>query len=102
MYSNRCSQYYEHGVFTCRWGVLFRTTNGGATWTDITSILPHSAKGFCGITHVGNQVHVVGRYTGQIADYFFSTDGGNNWRWRDLRDIAQGLVDVAFVSKTVG
>ena len=83
-------------------GVLYGTTDGGVTWSNITANLPKSAKGFCGMTHVGEHVHIVGRYAGLAADYFFSPDGGKTWQASDLLDVAQGLVDVSFVSDTVG
>jgi photosystem II stability/assembly factor-like uncharacterized protein len=83
-------------------GILYGTTDGGATWTDITGQLPRPAKGFCGMTHVGEHVHIVGRYNGAAADYYSSPDGGKTWRASDLRDLAQGLVDVSFLSDSVG
>jgi photosystem II stability/assembly factor-like uncharacterized protein len=82
-------------------GVLYSTTDAGATWTNITSTLPHTAAGFCGIAHIGDEVHVVGKYTGP-PDYFYSPDAGRTWRHRDLRDLAQGLVDVLFLDASVG
>jgi photosystem II stability/assembly factor-like uncharacterized protein len=83
-------------------GRLHTTSNGGTTWTDITASLPHAAKGFCGITHVGREVHIVGRYYGGATDYFYSPDAGKSWQYADLAEHAQGLVDVSFVSKSVG
>ncbi len=83
-------------------GVLYATSDGGAKWTDITSTLPQPGRGFCGMTHVGEQVHLVGRYFGSVTDYFFSPDGGRTWRASDLRDLAQGLVDVSFLNESVG
>ena len=83
-------------------GKLYATANGGATWIDITAKLPATAQGFCGITHVGDKVHVVGRYVGGASDYFFSPDAGKTWRHASLGALAQGLVDVAFVSDDVG
>ena len=83
-------------------GRLHATSDGGATWTDITASLPHTALGFCGITHVGREVHIVGRYYGGATDYFYSPDAGKTWRHTDLAEHAQGLVDVSFVSKSVG
>jgi photosystem II stability/assembly factor-like uncharacterized protein len=82
-------------------GMLYGTTDGGATWIDITPRLPKATKGFCGITHVGNEVHMVGRYLG-ATDYFFSPDAGMTWQHADLGDLAQGLVDVAFISRDIG
>jgi photosystem II stability/assembly factor-like uncharacterized protein len=83
-------------------GTFWGTTDGGVTWTDITGMLPRKAQGFCGITNVGEVVHVVGKYTGRAADYFVSRDGGKTWTARDLLDLAQGLVDVMFLSESVG
>jgi photosystem II stability/assembly factor-like uncharacterized protein len=82
-------------------GVLYRTTDGGVTWTNITSSLPKTPIGFCGITHVGNTVHVVGRYQ-SATDYYSSTDGGDTWLYHDLSSLAQGLVEVTFVNASVG
>ncbi len=83
-------------------GTLYHTADAGETWEDITSQLPHPAKGFCGMTHVGDQVHIVGRYTGAAADYYFSPDAGQTWTYTNLRDLAQGLVDVSFLNSSVG
>lgn len=83
-------------------GVLYGTIDGGVTWTDITRTLPRPTKGFCGITHVGEQVHIVGKYTGGAADYYFSPDGGKTWRDLNLLTLAQGLVDVMFINQSVG
>jgi photosystem II stability/assembly factor-like uncharacterized protein len=82
--------------------ILYATTDGGVTWTNITSSLPQPGRGFCGMTHVGEQLHFVGRYYGPVTDYFFSPDGGRTWRHSDLRDLAQGLVDVNFLNESVG
>ena len=82
-------------------GRLYATTNGGAEWTDITKTLPRPAKGFCGIAHVGEAVHIVGRYQG-ATDYFFSPDAGKTWRYTDLSALASGLVDIEFLNDSVG
>lgn len=83
-------------------GVLYRTLDGGETWKDMTSELPRPTLGFCGITHVGERVHVVGRYYGEVADHYLSADGGKTWKVQDLRALAQGLVDVAFIDDRTG
>lgn len=82
-------------------GLLLHTTDAGATWTDIASTLPKPPIGFCGITHFGNTVHVVGRYTG-ATDYYSSPDGGVTWRYLNLGSMMSGLVDVSFVTATTG
>ncbi len=83
-------------------GGLFATTDGGVTWTNIAANLPHVAKGFCGMAHIGEQMHIVGRYNGAAADYYFSPDAGKTWRYTDLSEFAQGLVEIQFINKDVG
>lgn len=80
---------------------LYRTTDGGATWVDITASLSPAPVGFCGITHVGNRVYVVGRYYG-ATDLYTSDDGGVTWQYRSLRALMSGLVDVVFVDPSTG
>jgi len=82
-------------------GTLYGTTDGGVTWDDITSTLPHQAKGYCGMTHVGEHMYIVGHYMGP-ADYYASPDGGKTWQYQDLNSLMQGLVDISFVSDAVG
>ena len=83
-------------------GVLYRTDDGGGGWRDITADLPTPPAGFCGMTRTGEQVHLVGRFVGGAADHYRSVDGGQTWTHQDLRDQAQGLVEVVFVSEAVG
>ena len=92
----------KHGFAGTVTGTLYTTTDGGTTWTDITSTLPRSPKGFCGITHVGKRVHLVGRYMGGVTDYFYSPDAGKTWQFSDLAALADGLVDVNFLNEKVG
>jgi photosystem II stability/assembly factor-like uncharacterized protein len=83
-------------------GVLYGTMDGGTTWTNISDTLPRRALGFCGITHVGEEVHIVGKYVGQASDYFYSPDAGHTWRYQNLSGLAQALVEVTFISRDVG
>jgi len=92
----------KHGFAGSLAGILYETTDGGVTWVDITSRLPRAAKGFCGITHVGKRVYVVGRYNLGAADYFYSPDAGKTWEATDLLSVADGLVNVTFLNDKVG
>jgi photosystem II stability/assembly factor-like uncharacterized protein len=80
---------------------LYRTSDGGATWTDIATMLPKAPVGFCGITHYGPHVHVVGRYIG-ATDYYTSPDAGATWQYTNMSVLMSGLVDVAFVTDSTG
>jgi photosystem II stability/assembly factor-like uncharacterized protein len=83
-------------------GTLYRTRDGGRDWTDVTASLPTPPGGFCGMAHMGETVHLVGRFAGEVADHFRSTDGGETWQHQDLRGLAGGLVDIAFIDARVG
>lgn len=83
-------------------GVLYRTDDGGKTWKNISTTLPQPPRGFCGMTHVGEQIHLVGRYYGPVTDYYYSPNGGRTWRYSDLSKVAQGLVEIVFLDAKVG
>jgi len=81
---------------------LYKTTDGGETWIDITSTLPKRPKGICGLNIPDpSTVYGVGKYSGG-ACLIKSTDGGNTWSYTDMTAYARGLVDVYFFNKTEG
>ncbi len=82
-------------------GVMYRTEDGGTTWTDITDRFPTRPIGFCGIAHFGSTIHAVGRYA-NATDYYRSVDGGATWTFSSFGATAQGLVDVVFTGPQVG
>jgi photosystem II stability/assembly factor-like uncharacterized protein len=90
-----------HGFAGTLQGQLYRTNDAGATWTNIAASLPIAPIGFCGVTHVGNHVHVVGRYVGATS-YYRSLDGGDTWQYRSLATLMSGLVDVSFIDSLTG
>ena len=83
-------------------GLLYKTTDGGRSWRNITDTLPKRPLGLCGMAHVGDRLHVVGKYTGGAADHFVSSNGGQSWQVSDLRSLAYGLVDIVFLNSSVG
>lgn len=82
--------------------ILYRTTNGGATWEaepKVSGVIP---RGFCGM-HVVNDtvVYGVGRVRGP-AYFYRTTDGGGTWQIRDMSAYAGGLIDVRFFGVDTG
>lgn len=77
--------------------LLYETTDGGETFSDITSRisgpLPH---GICGIWAVNEDViYGVGWYAGP-AHFVKTTDGGQTWTSRAMSEYVGSLVDVFF------
>jgi photosystem II stability/assembly factor-like uncharacterized protein len=91
----------SHGFAGTLTGQLYRTNDGGMTWNGIADLMPKPPVGFCGVTHIGNHVHAVGRYTG-ATDYYRSLDGGDTWQYSSLSALMSGLVDVSFVDSLTG
>jgi hypothetical protein len=64
-------------------GHLFRSTNGGATWTDIGPMLPAGTGFATQALVIDSQTHLVGAYTysntGAGLGIFRTTNGGQAW-----------------------
>jgi len=77
--------------------ILFETTDGGLSFTDITSrIQPSLGGGICGLWVVDEQIaYGVGQYSGP-AYLIKTTDGGQTWASTDLGAYADTAVDVMF------
>lgn len=71
---------------------LFKTTNGGYTFTKIDSLIPTHIDGICGISHYGNTVIAVGVYS-EPPKFYKSIDAGNTWTVTSLSSYAAGMVD---------
>lgn len=82
---------------------LYRTTNGGTTWTGITNLPAPASKGFCGIQCVdANTIYAVGRIEGPPR-ILKSTNAGNNWFYLNIdTSLASRFVDVKFFSPDSG
>lgn len=92
---------------------LYRTRDGGATWTPVAAPGIEAVGGICGIDIVrrrrifqgeargGAIVHAAGRVGGPAA-IMRSIDGGNTWRVIDMRAHAGMILDVKFFDADVG
>lgn len=83
-------------------GQLYRTTDGGNSWTDIMGQLPQPVPGICGLSAPdASTIYGSGVFFGP-AYVVKSADGGDSWQHIDLSAMAWCLVDVHFLNADTG
>jgi photosystem II stability/assembly factor-like uncharacterized protein len=84
--------------------ILKRTTDGGATWTDLTSSIdPRARRGICGLAVAdANTIYGCGNWFQDSAYIVRSHDGGNTWSFIDMSAYASSIIDMHFINKAVG
>jgi len=84
--------------------ILFKTLDGGAIWTDITSLLdPRAGGGICGLSIPdSNTIYGCGNYFQDSAYIVKSIDGGITWSFIDMHMYATSLIDMYFLNKDTG
>jgi len=84
--------------------ILRRTTDGGATWTDLSPLLhPKARKGICGLAVAdSNTIYGGGNWFQDSAYIVKSVDGGNTWSFIDMSSYASSIIDLNFTSKDTG
>ena len=87
-------------------GSVYRSSDRGETWNDISASISDtgaSAKNICGLGHYGNIFYGVGWWGGTTARFYKSIDAGVTWTTSYLdTGLASGLVDISFLSADKG
>jgi len=82
--------------------IIYRTTNGGTSWNAINNFIGAKPRGICGLSVINDSVIVgVGRVRGPVY-YLKSTDRGETWETKDMKDYAADLMDIYFTSEDSG
>jgi photosystem II stability/assembly factor-like uncharacterized protein len=85
--------------------LLHRTTDGGATWNNVTNMPDTSPAGICGMYAVNeNLVYGAGTNDPNLPGpgLVKTTDGGATWTHVDLSQHADNLIDVYFSDANTG
>jgi photosystem II stability/assembly factor-like uncharacterized protein len=81
---------------------LYRTIDGGNSWSEVTTIAGPSVKGLCAINVVSKDVIYAGGRVGGPSDLIKSTDGGQTWHNTSLKNYCASILDVKFFSPDTG
>jgi|HubBroStandDraft_6_1064221.scaffolds.fasta_scaffold34542_3 photosystem II stability/assembly factor-like uncharacterized protein len=85
--------------------LLHKTTDGGATWNNISNMPDSSPAGVCGMSAVNESI-VYGAGTNDPSlpgpGLVKTTDGGATWTHTDLSQHADNLIDVYFSDANTG
>jgi photosystem II stability/assembly factor-like uncharacterized protein len=85
-----------------RLGSLYRTADGGATWTNVASSISPRPAGVCGLARASvSTMYGVGVWYGP-AFVIKTTDKGLTWTYTDMSAYAQSLIDVYFFNEDEG
>lgn len=88
----------RHG-FTSGPGGVFKTMDGGITWTNINGFINMSQIWGCYFVDKDNGMYVGGGCNGSEQVFVRTTDGGNSWSIFESYEDESGLADVILYAK---
>jgi photosystem II stability/assembly factor-like uncharacterized protein len=83
---------------------LLHTSDGGATWTDVTDLPDLAPQFVCGLSVVGESVVYASGTNdpGLPVRVMHTADGGATWQARDMSEHATILIDIYFTDAHTG
>jgi len=88
----------KHG-FTSGPGGVFKTINGGISWTNISSFINMSQIWGCYFVDKDNGMYVGGGCNGSAQVFVRTTNGGNSWSVFESYEDETGLADLILYAK---
>jgi len=86
--------------YSLEYGLIYRTTNGGATWDNV---YVHSSAAFNGVSFLNASTAIaVGVVRPSSACYSITTNGGTSWELLYWSGITDPLTDVSFYDDNFG
>ncbi|MCW3072907.1 MAG: hypothetical protein JWO44_2797 [Bacteroidetes bacterium] len=82
--------------------IMYKTTDGGTTWSGVPGLPGPRPGGICGMFAVNDTtLYACGRYYGP-AGFYKTTDKGTTWSYKSFSGLAGGIVDLHFFNKDTG
>ena len=81
---------------------LYRTTDGGDSWTDISAVISPPPAGICGLSAPSSSTIYGCGLWASPAFVIKSSDGGDTWSYADMSAYAYALVDIHFITPDTG
>ncbi len=91
-----------HGICGSLDSLVYRTTDGGDTWTEISDQLAQPIQGICGISAPTPDVFYGSGVVFTPAFVVKSTDAGATWSHIDMSAHSEMLIDVHFFDADTG